>query len=135
MISSLINKFKTQPRRIFLFDGLGAVITILFLRIILVQLNDLVGIPISTLTILASLPMAFILIDVVGYVFFERIGPLVLKLIMTLNISYCFLSLYFGWLDFASITWLGWTYLMIEILIIVGVVLLENRVLKIIVKS
>ena len=135
MISSLINKFKTQPRRIFLFDGLGAVITILFLRIILVQLNDLVGIPISTLTILASLPMAFILIDVVGYVFFERIGPLVLKLIMTLNISYCFLSLYFGWLDFASITWLGWTYLMIEILIIVGVVLLESRVLKIIVKS
>ncbi len=130
MISSFTNQFKKHPRRIFVFDGLGAIITIFFLKIVLVQLNDLVGIPISTLKILASLPMLFLLMDVVGYVFYDRIGLTSLTLIILMNISYCFVSLYFGWLDVASITWLGWMYLIVEIIVLIGVVLLEIRVLK-----
>jgi len=129
MISSVINQFKMHPRRIFLVDGLGALVTIFFLRIVLVQLNNLVGIPVSTLKILAPLPMCVLVLDAIGYTFYHRVGMVVLRLIILLNICYCFVSIYFGWIDAATITLLGWTYLVVEIIIIVGVVLYESRVL------
>lgn len=128
----MYRRFSDQPKSIFLLDFVGAIVTIFFLRIVLVQLNHLVGIPLSTLNLLVIFPIGFAVLDLVGYVFFKNIGVQVLKLLILLNLLYCTVSVYHGFLNTDSITFLGWTYLIIEILIISFVVGLEYRILKLI---
>jgi len=52
----------SMPHRLLLIDGVGAVVSIFFLGFVLVRLNDLVGIPINTLYILAYCVLSVVLL-------------------------------------------------------------------------
>ena len=61
----LINSFYKKPKRLFIIDGIGAITSAFMLGIILVKLENIFGIPSSTLYLLAAFPMLFIFLIVI----------------------------------------------------------------------
>ncbi len=127
MIANTIKKIEEDPKKIFILDGIGAIVTALFLGIILVQLEKLVGIPVQTLYCLAVIPVFFMVYD---YYCYQKennqIAPF-LKGIAILNLMYCILSLGLAFYHIDRLTVLGWTYVLIEILILIAVSVMELK--------
>jgi len=128
MINKLISQIKQDPNKIFVFDGMGAIISALFLFTLTFFVNYF-GIPKETLYLLASLPIFFALINLLGFYSKENHQRLLLKLIIFFNILYCLISIFFVWLHHDVITILGYIYVIIEILIIAIVVYVEFIIL------
>ena len=126
-IDSLIEKSLINPSRVFLIDGLGALISAFFLGIVLVKFQYLVGIPRPTLYVLAFLPCLFALYDF--YCFFNiRTGHAqFLRIIAYVNIIYCCLSLTLAIYNYETITLLGCLYIIIEITIVVFLAFIELK--------
>ena len=116
-----------NPKQLFLIDGIGAVASAFMLRIVLVQLESYIGIPASSLYILAAFPVLFATYDLVCYLKLNhRIGPF-LKGIAMMNLSYCLLSAGLAVFHAATITLWGWTYFSAELLIVVSIAIWELK--------
>lgn len=117
----------TKLKKLFLIDGIGALVSAISLGVVLVQLEEYFGIPVSALYILAALPCLFALYDF--YCYFklkENLGSY-LKGIAIVNLLYCALSIGFAFYHQSSITWLGWTYIVLEISIVATLALIELK--------
>lgn len=127
IFQQLIDKVSRKPKNLFLIDGLGAIISAFLLGVVLVKLESIFGIPVPTLYFLAILPGIFAVYDF--YCFFrvkENIG-LFLKSIAYINISYCFISLGLVIYHYKKITYLGWTYVLLEILVVMALANFQLR--------
>ena len=84
-----------NPRRLFLIDGFGALLSAILLGIVLIKFETIFGIPKSTLYFLASLPCLFAIYDF--YCFFGMNDKLSgsLNRIAIINLFYCCLSIGF----------------------------------------
>lgn len=127
MLESMINRFLLRPRNLFLLDGLGALLSAFLLGVVLVRLENLFGIPRTSLYFLAALPCLFALYD--GYCYQKRNINFIasLKGIALLNITYCFISVGFLFYHYQQVTPLGWVYILSEVGIILALVWLELR--------
>lgn len=125
----MISRIKKDPKYIFLLDGFGAFISMLFLGVVLVVLEPFFGIPKHVLFVLASLPFFFLLYDV--YCFKKKIvAKRNIQIIAYTNLFYCLLSATLTIAHYKEITALGWFYICIEILIVLSVVILEFKISK-----
>ena len=125
-----IEKFELNPKKLFLIDGIGAILSAFLLGFVLVRLEIFFGIPIPTLYFLATFPIFFAFYDFYCYrKKLDKLGQL-LKGIAVLNILYCCLSLGFVLYHFETITSLGITYILLEIIIVFFLAILEIRVAK-----
>lgn len=118
--------FKARPRRLFLVDGAGALVSAFLLGLVLARLDFLFGIPARHLYLLALLPLVFAACDLL---FFFAAGrtALFLRVMAVLNLSYCLLSAGFAVFHRDTMTTLGWTYLLAEWLIVALLAALEIR--------
>ena len=94
--SEMLEKFISQPKKLFLLDGLGATLSAFLLGVVLVKLERTFGIPSQSLYILATLPVIFVIYDL--YCIRKTRtdeGPL-LKGIALINLSYCCISIVFA---------------------------------------
>ncbi len=112
-------------RKLFLLDGFGAILSAILLGIVLVKLERLFGIPKSTLYVLASLPCLFAIYDFYCYFKIEKNLKKFLKGIAIVNLLYCCLSIGLAFYHYQEITYLGWTYIIVEILIVVTLAIIE----------
>jgi hypothetical protein len=128
MMSYLINWANSHPRKLFLIDGLGAMVSAFLLGVVLVKLEAVFGIPRSTLYVLALLPCFFAIYDVYFYQKKEEDIGHFLKGIAIMNISYCLLSIGLAIYHYQSITYFGWSYILVEIFIVLALARLELRV-------
>jgi len=128
MLQNAINEVQTNPKKLLLIDGVGAIVSAFLLGIVLVQLNDLVGIPIPTLYFLAFLPCLFAIFDLYHYQKTNNQVATPLKIIATVNLLYCCLSIGLGIYHFETITFLGWVYVVVEVMIVVGIAVWELSV-------
>ncbi len=117
-------------RKYFLLDGFGAILSAVLLGIVLVKLERIFGIPKSTLYFLALLPCFFALYDFYCYFFIQKNLGRFLKGIAIVNLLYCCLSIGLAFYHSHQITYLGWVYIIIEILIVVTIAIAELRVVK-----
>jgi len=62
-----MEKQKVNPKKLFLFDGFGAILSALLLGVVLVELESIFGIPRKTLYFLAFLPCLFATYDFFCY--------------------------------------------------------------------
>lgn len=126
----LMRRFSANPKHLFLLDGLGALVSAFLLGVVLVQFEGVFGIPRSTLYFLAIIPCFFAVFDIVSFRSSSSKHALCLRIIASLNIAYCIVSI--GWAAFAgqTITILGWAYLLIEVAIVLMLALFELRVVK-----
>lgn len=126
----IIEKFKSNPKQLFLLDGLGAILSAFLLGVVLVRLERLFGIPASTLYFLAAFPVIFAMYDLFCYHQEKnRLGPF-LQGISVINLLYCCVSIGFAFYHSGTITGLGWSYILIEIFIVVNLAILEFKVAK-----
>lgn len=121
----LMTYFIENPRKLFLVDGIGALLSTFLLGVVLVKFERFFGIPPSTLYFLAALPILF-----ASYDFYchqkggARIGVF-LKGIAIMNLLYCCISLGFAFYHSDTITVWGWVYILIEILIVTSLAVAE----------
>lgn len=117
-----------QIKNLFLLDGIGALVSAFSLGVILVWLEKYFGIPKSTLYFLALLPCLFAIYDFYCYFKIKEQLWKFLKYIAIVNLLYCALSLGLAFHHKEVITYLGWGYIIIEIVIVVGLALYELKV-------
>lgn len=120
---------KLNKKNIFLFDGIGAVFSVLFTGLVLPLFSDWIGLPIRTLYFLALFPLAYAVYSLSCYWLAKIIEPWMLLGIILANLIYCIVS---GVLVFSyeTLTIWGQVILTIEILVILGVVAIELKVYR-----
>ena len=126
----LTNRIYSNPKKLFFIDALGAMLSAFLLGVVLVRFENIFGIPSTTLYFLATLPCVFAAYDFYCYLKIRNNIGKFLKGIAYANILYCFLSVGFAFYHYGVITQLGWSYILIEILIILILANLEIKVAK-----
>jgi len=122
----MTNLFKDQ-RTLLLLDGFGAIISAILLGIVLVHFQPYFGMPVKTLYFLAALPCCFAIYDFVCYLRVSKNIGFYLELIAIVNLLYCCLSIGLAVYHAAELTSLGWSYIIIEVIVVVGLSLVELK--------
>ncbi len=124
----LITKAELNPKKIFLVDGLGAMLSAFLLVFVLARFEPIFGIPPEPLYFLSIIPILFAVYDLYAYQKkHQKTGPL-LKGIALLNLIYCLISIGLILYHFATITLFGWLYILLEIVIVLILATIECRV-------
>jgi hypothetical protein len=119
-----------NPKTIFLIDGFGALLTAIILLAILMPFQDFFGMPKDILTFLSLIALAFAIYSFCCYFFLERNWKPFLFGISIANFFYCCLTLSLVYFCFAELTGLGVTYFMVEVLVVMGLVIVEWKLIK-----
>ncbi len=127
MLKQFIGMIELEPKRIFLIDGLGAILSAILLGVVLVRLERIFGIPSSTLYFLAILPIFFAISDFLNYRKDSINVGFFLKGIAIMNLLYCCLSIGLAFYHTNTITILGWTYILVEVSIVITLAIIELR--------
>ena len=131
MLKNIINKASSNPKSLFLIDGLGALLSAFILGFVLTQFESIFGIPSSTLYFLASIPCLLTVYDLVVYKKIENKLGIYLKAIAIMNLLYCLLSISLAYFHCESITLWGWVYMILEVCIISAIAYIELLVARI----
>ena len=118
----------TLLKKIFLIDGIGALVSAFLLGVVLVRFEAYFGIPKSTLYILAGIPCIFALFDFYSLLKVKENLAKHLKWIATANLLYCCLSIGFAFYHSSEIKNLGWAYIIGEVAIVVSLALFELKI-------
>ena len=118
-----------NPRKIFIVDGVGALLSSFLLGVVLVEFEQEFGIPPSALYVLAALPILFALFDFLSYRFSKKPATN-FRLIAAMNLLYCGFSVGMALFHKSSITYLGWGYILGEIIIVSILALFELSLAK-----
>nr|BFD62830.1 hypothetical protein BdHM001_15110 [Bdellovibrio sp. HM001] len=119
---------KLTSRTVFLFDGLGALLSLILTGIFLPFFSEQIGLPRHVLYILASFPLVYSIFSLGCYYLAKETARWMLKTIISANSGYCLLSGIIL-LTYADITIWGQAILLAEILVILAVVGIELKVL------
>ncbi|MDZ4680048.1 MAG: hypothetical protein SH848_08600 [Saprospiraceae bacterium] len=122
-----MNKLTLNPKRLFLLDGLGAFLTAFFLGVLLTKFNEYFGMPQKTLNILSVIALVFAFYSIFCFFFVGSNWRTFLKIIAAANLLYCCLTVVLVINFYSSLTFLGVSYFLLEIVVICGVVFVEIR--------
>jgi hypothetical protein len=117
-------------QKLFLVDGLGALVSALLLGIALPAVQEWIGMPTPVLYVLATIAVLFAVNAVSAHQFAGDRASQWLRVIMVANLLYCALTGSLVVLHFLELTAWGTAYFATEIAIILGLVLLERHVLR-----
>ncbi|WP_109852260.1 hypothetical protein [Aquimarina sp. AU58] len=123
----VINKMVVHPKRLFLIDGLGALLSAFLLGVVLVKLESIFGIPAKALYILAFFPCIFALYDLYCYLRVKKNQRYFLTAIALMNLIYCFISIGVAFQHYQKITAFGWGYIIVEIIILIVLINIELK--------
>lgn len=124
----MLKNLKTNPKTIFLIDGLGAVLTAILLGFVLTNFEAYFGMPCNVLYCLAVVACIFMFYSLACYTFLKNRWRAFLSIIMVANLLYCGLTIALVCYYYSRLTPLGITYFLLECLVILGLVWLERRV-------
>ena len=122
-----MNGITIDKRKIFLIDGIGALITCFFLSVVFVRLEAMFRVPFHVLYILALLPALFSIYSLVCYLALKQNFKPFLRGIAAMNFMYCVLTTSVLFVFNQEITRLAWLYFSIELTLIVGLIIWELR--------
>lgn len=118
---------ENRIKQLLRLDAFGALLSAFLLGVCLVHFQPLVGIPRSALYLLVIFPVIFACYDV--YYLFLKPTQLAkgLKGIAIANTAYCVLSIVVSLKHFDEITFLGWGYIILEVIIVLILAIIEFR--------
>ena len=125
-----IEAFVRNPRKLFLIDGIGALITASFLLAVLRPFEDCFGMPVVALNYLAGIAIAFCFYSAACYHFLKRNHRPYLRVIALGNFLYCALTAALLLIHRELLSVLGWAYFTAEIALVLGLSAVELSVLK-----
>jgi hypothetical protein len=116
-----------NPKQIFLIDSLGAFLSSFLLGIIALKFSDTFGLPKATFSFLAALALLFAIYSLTCYCLVkDKWRPFLLSIIIA-NVCYCFLTIWLVFAHFDSITILGLTYFILELIVIMALIFIEIK--------
>lgn len=130
IFQELYKRAALYPKRLFIVDGFGALLSAFMLGVVLVKYESIFGIPKDVLYVLAMLPCLFALFDIYSVVRIKRAIAKFLNSIAIMNLMYCVLSLVLCMYHFAQLTYLGWMYMLGEMMVVVVLASIELKVAK-----
>jgi hypothetical protein len=107
----------TQPKKLLLFDALGALATAITIHFVLASEFIATGVPKAWLQVLVLIGLSFLCFDLLAYGYFKPLD-IALFTIAGLNGGYCILVAIVLTKNSTTVTWLGWFYFCVEIGII-----------------
>ncbi|TXF89771.1 hypothetical protein FUA23_08775 [Neolewinella aurantiaca] len=116
-----------SPYRLFLIDGLGAILSAVSLGFILPYFNEYIGLPSTSLYLLAVLPVVFAAYSLACYYLRPVHFQPFLAGIAIANFAYCCLTTTVLLINRHSVTNLGAAYFTAEIIVISVLVYIEWR--------
>ncbi len=134
-ISKIIKQLSLMPKKLFLIDSLGALVTAFFLFIVLKDFNEYFGMPITILNYLSSIAACLCIYSITCFVIIKKNWIPFIRIISTANILYCILTIGLIILYQSQLTIFGKAYFLGEIAIILGLVYIELNVANAIKKS
>jgi O-antigen/teichoic acid export membrane protein len=123
-----VSHLARMPKKLFLIDGFGALLTTFLLFIVWRNFNEHIGIPKTTLTYLAAIAACICLYAIVCFLCLKQNWEPFIRLMSWVNIFYCLLTLVILIIYCSQITLLGIAYFFFEIVIIIGLVYIELSV-------
>ena len=117
-----------SPKKLFLIDGLGALVTALSLSLLLANFQAFFGMPIAFLYPLAAVASVFALYSFSCFRLLKKNWGKFLLIIALANLTYCAVTLYLVISLFEQLTIWGVLYFIGEIVIVVGLAVVELRV-------
>ncbi|MGB1217634.1 MAG: hypothetical protein ACPG5P_07145 [Saprospiraceae bacterium] len=124
----MIDLNKINPRKLFLIDSLGGLLSAFMLGIILVEFRNLVGMSPKILYLLSVFAIGFFIYSFTCFVMNLEKWRFFLKIIAVVNLLYCCMTLFLIIYFHEGITNLGFVYFILEIIIIIVLSLLELKV-------
>ena len=119
------------PKKIFLIDGAGALLTALTLIFAPVLLPGIFGLPQAQTMLLGRIAVCIAVYSLYNYVRFNPTRwKLLLRIIALANLAYCLLSLVVLIYFYKQVTVIGWIYFTGEIAIIISLFLWEMNILN-----
>lgn len=116
-----------NPKKLFLIDGSGALLSAFLLGVVLVRFEPVFGMPRETLYFLAFLPCIFAVYDVYCYLRITKNQGLFLKIIAAANLVYCFVSAGLVLQHYQRLTNLGLAYFVLEIIVVIVLAMVELK--------
>lgn len=123
-----IDYFSRKPRTLFLVDGLGAALTTFSLYFVLRPYFDYFGMPTNILKYVSIIGLIFCSYSMSCFFLLKDNWSPFLRIIGIGNLLYCILTMTLLYAYFLSLTLLGLTYFIVEILIIVLLIYIEYGV-------
>lgn len=125
-----IQFLKNNPKYIFLMDGLGAILSCVLLSLVLPLFVDLLGMPISTLYILAILPFIYSVYSLLCYFLNPFQWKFYLRVIASANFLYCAFTMFYLVWNLELTTILCEIYFVLEMIVVVSLASLEWKLAK-----
>ena len=119
-----------SPRAILKLDLAGALLSALLLLGLVLNLESFFGIPRNAIIILISFPLAFALYDGIVLAIKPVRYRTYILIIAILNLSYCFVSINVAFSHSSVIKPAGWVYIILEVLVVIGIAILELSIAK-----
>lgn len=115
-----------DAKRIFLVDGIGAIITATMLVLILGQFESIFGVPQRVTYFLAAIALIFAIYSLTCYLKHPSNWPSFLGAIAIANLSYCVLTVFLVVAFRNEITMLGIVYFAAEIVVVSSLAVYER---------
>ncbi len=126
----MTNKLAASPKRLFIIDGLGALLTALLLGVVLVRFEVLFGMPKTALYLLSMIAIVYTIYSLCCYLFnFSNWRPY-LKVIIFANALYCVITIGLLFYFYKQLTIVGLVYFLLEIMVMCFLIFLEFKVLS-----
>jgi hypothetical protein len=123
-----MNYFVASPRKLFLTDALGAMLTVALTVGVLARWTQWFGMPAGALYKLAIAGSVFAVYSFGCFLFIRRSFSPFLRIIALANVSYCAATMALCIVYRTQITHLGWVYFIGECLVVVAIAVVEMRV-------
>ena len=135
IINKLINHLAEKPKTLFLIDSLGAILTALFLFVIMRLFNEYFGMPKAVLTYLSVVAACLCIYSTTCFFKLKDNWTPFIMGISIANLLYCILTISLIIFYDPLLTIIGTTYFLLEVAIICGLVYIELNVATTIKKS
>jgi succinate dehydrogenase hydrophobic anchor subunit len=135
MLSKLVEHLISKPKKLFLVDSLGALTTAFLLFVVLRNFHAYVGMPKIILTYLSLLAAFPCIYSVTCFFLIKENWAPYIKGLSIANALYCLLTLCLIFFYSPRLKIFGILYFLAELLIISGLIYIEQKVMKDIKKS
>jgi predicted membrane-bound spermidine synthase len=127
-MQSLINTFKQNPQKLFLADGLGAVLTALLLAFVLAPFENIFGMPSNIIYILAAVACVLIIYSFSCYFIKPKNPKPYIQIVALANFLYCITTIILSLNYYNHLTIWGSLYFGGELLVLALIIYIEIQV-------
>ena len=115
------------PKRLFLIDGIGAIVSAFLLGVVLMRFNAVIGLSKCILNFLALIPCCFAIYSTLCHLLIKEHWKPYLMCIAIFNILYCCLTLCVMIYYSGQLKAMAWLYFIGEIIIVITLAIIELR--------